>query len=80
LKHTTEVPVSERALLARINRKLAHEGERVLKKRSAWAAWGPPERDFYAIDINRNMVIADHVDLESWGKELGVFAEWEVLR
>ena len=78
-KTESKVPVSERALIARINRKLAHEGEQLRKKRSPWAAWGAADWGFYAVDVNRNVITADHVDLESWGKELGALEPYERL-
>lgn len=64
--------INLRALLGRINRKLAHEGEQLRTLRG--------ERDFhnlgryYAVN-DMNHVIASHVDPETWGREMGVLPE-----
>lgn len=78
------IPVTERALIQRINRKLIKKNE-VLKKT-------PPERgkegistvrwnygDYYILDQTRNQVSRGHLDLESFGRELGALGEWEQL-
>jgi hypothetical protein len=73
----TKVPVEQRALLQRINRKLAHEGEVVKKARQGrrFRELG----EFYVIDVRRNCVTAKDVDLEAWGHKHGVLAPFEVL-
>lgn len=76
----TKIPVSERALLARVNRKLAAEEEIVRKSRRAYSAGHVlvDQGDFVRVDVGRNCVI-DAVDLEALGRELGVLAGYEVL-
>lgn len=71
------VPITEKALYQRINRKLRADGE-VLKR-----ARGRVETtlgEFYVLDIQRNFVAQHHVDLAELGRELGVMAEWESLQ
>jgi hypothetical protein len=72
---TAGVPVSTRALYQRINRELAKEGM-VLK-----AARGERARsevgDYFVLDTGHNTVVVRHVDLEKYGRELGVLAAWE---
>lgn len=74
-KKTTTVPVTMRALIQRINRKLRPDDEmlKVARGERARAQLG----DYYAIDFNRNIVTAQHVDPEKWGREMNVLAPWE---
>jgi hypothetical protein len=69
------VPVSERALIQRINRAL-REDDRVLK-----ATRGERARldlgYFYILDTRRNFVVAKECNLEVIGRELGVLADYE---
>jgi hypothetical protein len=54
-KRDARAPVSPRALIARINRRLAHQGEKLI------ATKGERHRhelgDFYAVDLNRNAIV-----------------------
>ena len=71
------IPVAKRALLARINRHLATKGQKLFAARSERirAVVG----DFYLIDTDKNLHIDDHIDLEEFGRELGVLQPWEKL-
>jgi hypothetical protein len=72
------VPITERALVQRINRKLAQDSWRVLKKtRGARAIRDLGE--FYVLDVNRNFVITSHVDPVAFAKKLGVLEAYEEL-
>jgi hypothetical protein len=83
-----KVPVSERALLQRINRKLATEDEMIRRARpvSAYVKEGYPNPyphdlgKYYRIDFNRNFMIETDVDLEALGRKLGALAAWEELK
>lgn len=69
--------VSESALRARINRKLAHDGERVVTPRygsQSWLEYGP----HFIVD-NRNIMQAWSCDLEELGRELGALRPGETL-
>jgi hypothetical protein len=71
------VPVTERALLVRVNRKLTKEGQERLK-----AAKGKAREtlgDYYLLDLRRNEVKAPHVQLEPYARELGVLEPYEAL-
>jgi hypothetical protein len=35
--------------------------------------------DHYVVDVNRNVVVGTHVDVEAYARELGVLAKWEIL-
>ena len=72
------VPVTRRALLQRINRRLKDEGEVV------YAARGTQARrdlgDYYRLDLSRNAVIEKDVNPEALGRKLGVLQQYEYLR
>lgn len=77
-----KVPISERAVIARINRKLKPEGRQLKTKRGNWRSdiSGP----YYLLDIERNIVVAGgsahtRIDLEQFARKSGVLQEWEVL-
>src|SRR5262245_2533729 len=69
------VPISERALVQRINRKLATENEVLKKTRGASAIQNLG--DYYILDLHKNLVLANDVDPIALGKELGVLADFE---
>jgi hypothetical protein len=69
------VPVSVRALVQRVNRKLAARGEKLLATRSSRNRL--ELGDYYAVRLNGNSVVAKHVNLETWGRELGALKPWE---
>ena len=73
-----KVGISERALLARLNRKVVTDGLQVKKSRPGTA--GHAELgDYYAVDLNRAVVHSKHIDLEAWARELDVLADYEQL-
>jgi len=74
----TLAPVSERALIGRINRRLDRDYKKLYKSRPGSRLEANVGR-FYVVDVWRNTVVDTHVDLESYGRELGVLAEWEQL-
>jgi hypothetical protein len=72
-----KVPIAEKALYQRINRKLRADGE-VLKR-----ARGNVETtlgEYYVVNVERNFVAQHHVDIAELGREIGVMAEWESLQ
>lgn len=71
------VPVSEPAVLQRINRTLAKELQtlKVTRGERARIEVG----DYYVLDHNRNFIVATHVDVEGMACELGVLREYEQL-
>ena len=71
----TAVPVSKRALLQRINRALAKEEEMVKTLRGD--RWLHDLGRYYRLDLNRNVIMEKHVDLEETGRQLGVLAKYE---
>jgi hypothetical protein len=75
------IPVSERAVVQRINRKfLSQDGPpaRELKKtRGARALLDLG--DFYVLNTERNFVEEHHIDIEDLAREMGVLNESEYL-
>jgi hypothetical protein len=78
----TKVPLSERALIARINRTLKPEGRQLKKKRGGWRndISGP----YYLLDVEANAVIAgssahNRIDLEKFARKLGSLEEYEEI-
>lgn len=69
--------VSERALIDRINRRMGeHECVRVCDERSR--SFHDLGR-YYALDLYRNTIIASHLDLEKFGREIGALNPGESL-
>ncbi|WP_299591711.1 hypothetical protein [uncultured Microbulbifer sp.] len=73
-----KVQVSERALLRRINRRLEDKLEEVCKCAES-SQWHSDLGDYYCVDQNLNTVIAQHIDLEAWGRELGALKPHEEM-
>jgi len=74
--------VTVRAIVQRINRRLKREyadGERGLF--GLKAARSPRARqdlgDYYLLNLERNLIADTHVDLEKFGRELGVLQRYE---
>lgn len=70
-------PVSLPALMARINRKLAHEDQQLRATRGlrARSDFG----DYYIVDRSRNSVVDTRVKPVALARELGVMTPWEFL-
>lgn len=79
-KKTDRVPVTQRALVQRINRALARVGRfgRVMKKTRGVQAH-LDLGDYYVLDVERNLVVDKYVDAEALGRELGVLHDFERL-
>lgn len=75
------VPVSERALVQRINRKFIVEdgliGRQLKKTRAARATH--TLGDYFILHVQGNFVVEHHVDPESLGRDLGALADWEYV-
>jgi hypothetical protein len=71
-----KVPLTARAVLQRVNRKLTAE------QRQLRAAHGNERNtlgDFYVVDLRGGGVCDADVDLEKLARKLGVMREWETL-
>jgi hypothetical protein len=69
-KHT---PISHRAAMGRIQRRLAPHGRKLVEARGALAR--EQLGGFYVLDATG--VVAHHVDVESFARELGALAAYE---
>lgn len=72
------VPVSRRALVQRINRKLRPQGETLKATRPGTRA----EQDmggFYVIDDSTRSLAVSNIDLEAFGREIDALAPHEEL-
>lgn len=77
----TKKMVSERAVLARLNRKLAKEQQKVCTTKEDSRGFGETGR-YYVVDLNRNTIVIKglHYDgLERLAKEEGCLKEYEAL-
>jgi hypothetical protein len=77
-----KAPVTERALIARINRKLKTAGRVLRVKRGNWRndISGP----YYLVDVKNNTVVAgasaaNRIDLEKFARKLGTLEEYEEI-
>jgi hypothetical protein len=68
------VSVSTRAVLARVNRKLAHEGS-VLKRCRQDSRDHDELGDYYMVNSNSNGIFKVQCELEEEARELGVLGE-----
>ena len=73
LKDGITIPVSLRALIARINRALKHEDQMLEITRGE--RWRASQGDYYIVDTKRNWMLHHHIDPEALGRELKVLAE-----
>jgi hypothetical protein len=76
-KRIQKIPISMRALIARINRKLRPDDEVLRAARGARAK--QEFGGFYIINRNRELIVAHHVDPEDMGRKLNAMREWEQL-
>lgn len=71
------IPVSARALVARINRKLRPEGYSLQRSRGAQAYIDVGA--YYTVNTQLNAVAQRDVDIEALAHELGALKRWERL-
>lgn len=76
-KPSSKIPVSERALIQRINRKLPDE---VLKKCPETSQAFNELGSFYTVNVRFNAISDKDVDIEELGRSLGALKPFEELR
>ncbi len=72
-------PITESALVRRINRKLTKDGTVIRKSRPRWES---SVGTFYELNVDRNVVVSQHLDyttLVKWGRDLGALRSTEFL-
>jgi hypothetical protein len=74
-----KAPVSMRALIQRINRKLRHNGEVLKVARGSRAEAEADVGRYFIVNIKRNLLVNDHCDPEAVARKIGVMAEYERL-
>jgi hypothetical protein len=77
-KRRNKMPVSERAIIQRINRKLKPALEALKVARSERMRLDVGQ--YYIIDYRMNAILHHDVDPEALGRELGVLKPWEEVR
>lgn len=70
--------VTEKQLVARVNRKLIGNGQLVRKCRPG--RWHHELGDYYTLDVDMNAIVEKHVDIEDLGRELGVLRAGDRLQ
>jgi hypothetical protein len=71
----SKTPVSRRAVVQRLQRKLARGGEVLVATRSG--RWRGEMGEYHVVDTRRGAVVAKGFDLEEWAREQGALREWE---
>jgi hypothetical protein len=61
------------ALIKRINRKLLKDDQ--MLRATCGDRWRNDLGDFYIVDLYRNNLVAQHVDIEALSRELGVLTD-----
>jgi hypothetical protein len=74
----TKTKVTEQALIARINRKLAKENGKLKRCRENSKDFNTLGY-FYTIDLSLNCIVDRHIELAEYAQELGVMAGFEEL-
>jgi hypothetical protein len=69
------VPITARALIQRLNRRLRHDNAKLCATRSNQDR--PRQGDYYIVDLTINGVVGWDVDPEALGRELGALQPWE---
>ena len=74
---TPKIPVTRRALMQRLNRKLRHDGKRIDASRTQQMR--DQYGDFHMVDFTRNQLIEWHIKPEEMARELGVLKPYEQI-
>jgi hypothetical protein len=70
-------PVSQRALIQRINRVLAKDNQHLKAARGRY--WRSSLGDYYIVDPTKNFMVETKVSLEALGRKLDCLQPWERL-
>ena len=77
-KAPLKVPVTNRALIQRINRALVPQNQ-VLRARRGSGGWSPDVGDYFTIDLEQKAIARTNLDLVEFARKLGVLDPWETL-
>ena len=70
--------VTQKALMARLNRRLAFRGE-ILKKCAAGSTWHKSLGDYYLVNVKSENIVGFNKDLVRLAREEGALQTWEVI-
>jgi hypothetical protein len=73
-----KVQVTTRALVQRIDRLLAKDGQ-MLKKTRKKSRWFSETGEYFIINFKQNAIVAKDIKLEKLGRELGALKDYEKL-
>jgi len=76
---TKKVPVTERALFARVDRTLRKRGEMLRRSRVGSTRALLDVGRYYVLDVDRGAVVGHNINLEKYARELGVMQDFESL-
>lgn len=71
-----KAPITTRAVIQRINRKLK-PGMRCVRVCRPNSRWWNNLGDFYVVDFDANIILDSHIDPEAYGRDLGVVKPFE---
>jgi len=74
----TFIAITTRAMIQRINRRLAKD-ERILKAARSQRTEQSVGK-FFVVDLARNLIVEQDVDPETLGRKLGVLDKWEMVQ
>ncbi len=77
IETSPRVPVGERSLIQRLNRRLAKDSQKLYASRSRAAVSNFGK--FYIADTSTGEITASLIDLEGLARDLGVLHPWESL-
>lgn len=72
------LPISERSLIRRINRKLADDDQVLRMARGERAIRHVGE--FYIVDTRRKFIISKHINLVMFARVMGALKPWEQVQ
>ena len=72
-----KVPITVRALIQRINRKLKPDNQQLKVTRGQ--RWRSNLGDYYIVDTYRNNIVNSGIDPESYGRKLGCIEAYETV-
>jgi hypothetical protein len=72
-----KVPVTEKALLARVNRQLSKENRKLVKSPKRVRG---DDSEYMCICLSNNTIDSQGVFLDDWAREIGALKEWEEMK
>lgn len=70
--------VAERTVLARLNRKLEKDNQKMFRARETDQSFNDTGR-FYVVSMDTNAITATHCNMEDWAREVWALRDWEQI-